>query len=68
MLGSQPRRITEIVPELYKGLPQGLMRLAELQTLAGLLKLQREGRVQPVGAGDAQGWFLTASQSMPPQE
>lgn len=53
LLGPEPRPLAELVPELYKGLPQGLMRMAELQTLAGLLKLQREGRVAPVGEA---GW------------
>lgn len=54
LLRSEPCRIAEIVAELYKGLPQELMRMAELQTLAGLLKLQREGRVE--SAGEPPGW------------
>ncbi len=50
-LGPQPRTVAELVPELYRGLPDNLTRLAELQTLAGLRKLQREGRAEEAGAG-----------------
>jgi glyoxylase-like metal-dependent hydrolase (beta-lactamase superfamily II)/8-oxo-dGTP pyrophosphatase MutT (NUDIX family) len=53
-LGPRPRTIAELAPELYKGTPAALMRLAERQLLAGLQKLQREGRVE--AAGD--GWRL----------
>jgi endoribonuclease LACTB2 len=35
---------------VYRGLPDPLMRFAELQVLAGLQKLQREGRVSSDGA------------------
>jgi glyoxylase-like metal-dependent hydrolase (beta-lactamase superfamily II)/8-oxo-dGTP pyrophosphatase MutT (NUDIX family) len=50
-LGPAPRTIPDLALELYKGLPAPLMRFAELQVLAGLQKLQREGRVEPDGAG-----------------
>jgi hypothetical protein len=39
--------------ELYRGLPEELMRFAEMQILAGLLKLQREGQVAAV---DGSAW------------
>jgi hypothetical protein len=45
-LTAGPRTIADLGRELYKGLPPELMRFAELQILAGLQKLQREGRVQ----------------------
>ena len=45
-LAEGPRSIPEIVLELYRGLPANLMPLAELQTLAGLQKLQREQRAE----------------------
>ncbi len=50
-LAAGPRSIAELLPELYRGLPANLMRLAELQTLAGLRKLQREGRAEEIGEG-----------------
>jgi hypothetical protein len=37
------------------------MRFAELQVLAGLLKLQREGRVAASGEGADQQWRLANS-------
>jgi glyoxylase-like metal-dependent hydrolase (beta-lactamase superfamily II)/8-oxo-dGTP pyrophosphatase MutT (NUDIX family) len=43
-LAHGPRRLSELTAELYRGLPNELVRLAEAQTLAGLLKLQGEGR------------------------
>jgi glyoxylase-like metal-dependent hydrolase (beta-lactamase superfamily II) len=45
----RPRRIPDLAVELYRGLPAPLMRFAEMQIMAGLQKLQREGRVHPVG-------------------
>jgi glyoxylase-like metal-dependent hydrolase (beta-lactamase superfamily II)/8-oxo-dGTP pyrophosphatase MutT (NUDIX family) len=50
-LGAAPRTVAEMAAELYRGVPEGLWRMAELQLLAGLLKLEREGRVEAVGAG-----------------
>jgi hypothetical protein len=44
--------------ELYKGLPEFLTRLAELQTLAGLEKLQREGRVAAAVEDGETAWVL----------
>lgn len=43
-LTSGPRTVTELAQELYMGLPPQVMRFAELQVLAGLHKLHREGR------------------------
>lgn len=54
-LAAQPRAIPDLAAELYRGLPAELMRFAELQTLAGLQKLQHEGRTQQVG----DSWRLT---------
>jgi ribonuclease/clavin/mitogillin len=39
-----PRRVADLAVELYRGLPAKLMRFAELQIQAGLLKLQQEGK------------------------
>ena len=58
-LGPTPRTIAELAPELYKGTPEALMRLAEKQMLAGLQKLQREGRVQAAGEGLVAAWRLS---------
>jgi glyoxylase-like metal-dependent hydrolase (beta-lactamase superfamily II)/8-oxo-dGTP pyrophosphatase MutT (NUDIX family) len=43
-LDATPRTISELAQELYKGLTPKMMRFAELQLLAGLYKLRREGR------------------------
>jgi glyoxylase-like metal-dependent hydrolase (beta-lactamase superfamily II)/8-oxo-dGTP pyrophosphatase MutT (NUDIX family) len=50
-LGREPRRVADLVAELYRGVPANLLRLAELQTLAGLYKLRNEGRAEPAGDG-----------------
>jgi glyoxylase-like metal-dependent hydrolase (beta-lactamase superfamily II)/8-oxo-dGTP pyrophosphatase MutT (NUDIX family) len=47
-LGGGPRSVEELAPELYKGLPESLMRFAKLQILAGLMELQRQGRAAPL--------------------
>jgi glyoxylase-like metal-dependent hydrolase (beta-lactamase superfamily II) len=49
--GSGPRSVADLGLELYRGLPANLLRLAELQIQAGLLKLEREGRARRVGEG-----------------
>jgi glyoxylase-like metal-dependent hydrolase (beta-lactamase superfamily II)/8-oxo-dGTP pyrophosphatase MutT (NUDIX family) len=50
-LGQAPRTVPDLAVELYKGLPAPLMKFAELQVLAGLQKLQREGRAKQSGTG-----------------
>lgn len=60
-LGPRPRRIAELTRELYRGLPNELLALAERQVLAALLKLQQEGRAEQVG----QGWQAQKSGSKP---
>jgi glyoxylase-like metal-dependent hydrolase (beta-lactamase superfamily II)/8-oxo-dGTP pyrophosphatase MutT (NUDIX family) len=57
-LGPAPRTIGEMAPELYKGTPEELMRFAELQILAGLRKLEQEGRVKLAGEGPTAGWRM----------
>jgi glyoxylase-like metal-dependent hydrolase (beta-lactamase superfamily II)/8-oxo-dGTP pyrophosphatase MutT (NUDIX family) len=44
-LQEAPRKIGELALELYRGVPDVLLQLAELQILAGLQKLEHEGRV-----------------------
>jgi glyoxylase-like metal-dependent hydrolase (beta-lactamase superfamily II)/8-oxo-dGTP pyrophosphatase MutT (NUDIX family) len=41
--------IDELTERMYRGTPEALMRFARAQTLAGLLKLQGEGKARPVG-------------------
>jgi glyoxylase-like metal-dependent hydrolase (beta-lactamase superfamily II)/8-oxo-dGTP pyrophosphatase MutT (NUDIX family) len=53
-----PRGVAELAGELYRGLPGELLRFARLQLLAGLLKLQREGRAEVAGEGEDQPWRL----------
>jgi ribonuclease/clavin/mitogillin len=48
-----PAAIDEMTARLYRGTPEALMRFARAQVLAGLLKLQHEGRVRPM---DAERW------------
>lgn len=47
-LAEAPAAIDEITARLYRGTPEALMRFARAQVLAGLLKLQSEGRARPV--------------------
>jgi glyoxylase-like metal-dependent hydrolase (beta-lactamase superfamily II)/8-oxo-dGTP pyrophosphatase MutT (NUDIX family) len=44
-LASGPRILEDLLVEVYKGVPEPLMKFARLQLQAGLEKLQREGRV-----------------------
>jgi ribonuclease/clavin/mitogillin len=44
-----PRGLAEMSLEIYRGLPPVLMKFGELQLLAGLQKLQREGRAVEEG-------------------
>jgi glyoxylase-like metal-dependent hydrolase (beta-lactamase superfamily II) len=57
-LASGPRTVAELVPELYRGLPEGLTRLAALQVLAGLRKLEGEGRARASADGGREDWRL----------
>jgi glyoxylase-like metal-dependent hydrolase (beta-lactamase superfamily II) len=57
-LGPAPRTVADLAEEMYQGLPTPMMRFARLQVLAGLQKLEREGRVQAVGNGPEPGWAL----------
>jgi glyoxylase-like metal-dependent hydrolase (beta-lactamase superfamily II)/8-oxo-dGTP pyrophosphatase MutT (NUDIX family) len=50
-LGPEPRTAADLAAELYRGLPPELMRFARLQVLAGLEKLQRQGRVEAADPG-----------------
>jgi glyoxylase-like metal-dependent hydrolase (beta-lactamase superfamily II)/8-oxo-dGTP pyrophosphatase MutT (NUDIX family) len=49
-LGTAPRTVPDLAAELYRGLQGPLVRFAELQTLAGLQKLQRDGKVEQVSS------------------
>jgi glyoxylase-like metal-dependent hydrolase (beta-lactamase superfamily II)/8-oxo-dGTP pyrophosphatase MutT (NUDIX family) len=57
-LQAGPRRVADLGPDLYRGLPANLMRFAHMQILAGLHKLEREGRAQSAGEGDGRTWRL----------
>lgn len=52
-LSEEPVPLEEMTALLYRGTPEVLMRFAKAQVLAGLLKLQAEGRAKPV---DAERW------------
>jgi glyoxylase-like metal-dependent hydrolase (beta-lactamase superfamily II) len=54
-LRAEPRPLAELTTELYRGLPANMMKFAQMQTLAGLRKLQHEGRAEAVGETDWRG-------------
>ena len=49
VLQAGPRTVEELTAELYRGLPEPLLRFARLQVQAGLEKLRREGRANAEG-------------------
>lgn len=49
-LAEGPAAVDDLTARLYRGTPETLMRFARAQLLAGLAKLQREGRVQALAA------------------
>jgi glyoxylase-like metal-dependent hydrolase (beta-lactamase superfamily II)/8-oxo-dGTP pyrophosphatase MutT (NUDIX family) len=55
-LASGPRTEAELCDEIYRGLAENMRRFAELQIQAGLLKLQREGRIESTGDGPTRSW------------
>lgn len=59
-LAADPRAVPDLATDLYRGLPEQLRRFAELQVLAGLLKLEQEGRVERQGTTEAGPWRLRA--------
>ena len=50
VLGPTSRTVADLARELYRGLPSAPLSLAEQQTLAGLRKLQNEGRAVKEGS------------------
>jgi glyoxylase-like metal-dependent hydrolase (beta-lactamase superfamily II)/8-oxo-dGTP pyrophosphatase MutT (NUDIX family) len=60
-LAAGPRSLSELVEELYRGLPADLIRFARLQLSAGLEKLRQEGRARPIEAGDGGDSFWQRS-------
>jgi glyoxylase-like metal-dependent hydrolase (beta-lactamase superfamily II)/8-oxo-dGTP pyrophosphatase MutT (NUDIX family) len=59
-LAEAPRRVAELAQDLYRGAPAEVMPYAEKQVLAGLLKLEREGRAAKEAAGDDPVWRVKA--------
>lgn len=60
-LAGGPRRIADIVPEIYAETPPELHPAAEMQIRANLAKLERESRVVSSGAGDGATYELVRS-------
>lgn len=60
-LGQGMEGLDELARELYKGVPDHLLRFAQWQVLAGLRKLHHEGRATPVAPPDTQRWRLLAA-------
>ncbi len=48
-LKARPRGVADLAEEMYRGAPAEVMPYAEMQVLAGLLKLRQEGRAVEVG-------------------
>jgi glyoxylase-like metal-dependent hydrolase (beta-lactamase superfamily II) len=48
-LANGPATIDGLTALLYRGTPEAMLRFAKAQVLAGLLKLQKEGRAQNIG-------------------
>jgi glyoxylase-like metal-dependent hydrolase (beta-lactamase superfamily II)/8-oxo-dGTP pyrophosphatase MutT (NUDIX family) len=59
-LDATPRSVKELAAELYKGLPEKMMRFAELQIRAGLDKLRRDGRVKSRQVDDGELWTVAS--------
>ncbi len=57
-LGKGLRTISDLALEMYRGVPDELMRFANLQVQAGLIKLEREGRARALGDGPDAAWQL----------
>jgi glyoxylase-like metal-dependent hydrolase (beta-lactamase superfamily II)/8-oxo-dGTP pyrophosphatase MutT (NUDIX family) len=57
-LSKGPRTVVDLAQELYKGVPENLMRFAQLQVTANLYKLQAEARAEPVGSATETSWRL----------
>jgi glyoxylase-like metal-dependent hydrolase (beta-lactamase superfamily II)/8-oxo-dGTP pyrophosphatase MutT (NUDIX family) len=53
-LAAGPREVGELVGELYRGFPAAVLKLAALQTEAGLIKLREDG----VACNDGAVWSL----------
>jgi glyoxylase-like metal-dependent hydrolase (beta-lactamase superfamily II) len=60
-LSTVPRTEADLALELYKGVPDPLMRFAQLQVRAGLHKLQDEGRAEPIENAAGMAWRLPAA-------
>jgi glyoxylase-like metal-dependent hydrolase (beta-lactamase superfamily II)/8-oxo-dGTP pyrophosphatase MutT (NUDIX family) len=56
-----PRTVTDLASEFYKEMPPPILRLAGWQVLAGLRKLQREGRVVLIEGQGESRWELLPS-------
>jgi endoribonuclease LACTB2 len=67
-LGERPAAINDLTQRLYRGTPESLMRFARAQVLAGLLKLQGEGRARSLGADRWQFEAGASLRAKPPSE
>lgn len=63
-LSSGPRNMNDLLVEVYKGVPEPMIKFARLQLLAGLQKLEREGKA--IANGDDWGLLATGRQSIQP--
>ena len=57
-LALHAQTVEELAREIYRGVPDELLRFARLQVLAGLLKLKGEGRAEPLGPEREGPWRL----------
>lgn len=57
-LTAEPQTIDNLAPVIYRGLPDNLMKYARLQLHAGLIKLEREGKVRQSAERNGPAWSL----------
>jgi ribonuclease/clavin/mitogillin len=60
-LTESPQNVAALTSALYKGLPQAMVQFAQLQVLAGLIKLEAEGRARKNTIGDDFCWIGAAA-------
>jgi glyoxylase-like metal-dependent hydrolase (beta-lactamase superfamily II)/8-oxo-dGTP pyrophosphatase MutT (NUDIX family) len=60
-LAQQHCTVDDLASEMYRGIPPELMRFARLQVLAGLRKLQDEGRAELLGSEKDGVWRLRSA-------
>jgi len=64
ILARGSRTVAELVLEMYRGVPDPLMRFALWQVVAALEKLHREGKASVAGQGADAAWTLAGAERL----